>query len=292
MGSIEDSFIESPHGKIHYRYSGKGRPGTPLLALHGGPGASCVYLHNLEQLSDERPVVLYDQLGCGGSDKNPDETLWTTEYFVKELDFVRNTLLGMENIYILGQSWGTTLAILYMLNMRPHGIRGLVLASPCLSAPRFETDQRKLLFSLPGGIGKTVADCEARGDSESEAYQSGMNTFYRNFLCRLDPWPECLNATFSNMNSGMYKYMWGSSEFTVSGTLKGLDLCGELSTIKEPVLLTCGRFDESTPETTSYYKSCFPNSEIRIFEDSSHFHHIEKEVEFLETLRDFLRRND
>ncbi len=292
MNPVEDSFIESPHGKIHYRYSGKGRSGIPLLVLHGGPGASCGYLHNLEKLSDERPVLLYDQLGCGCSDRNPDKALWSTEYFVKELDFVRNKLFGNEYIYILGQSWGTTLAVLYMLNMRPVGIKGLVLVSPCLSAPLFEADQRRLLFSLPGGIGNTVADCDSRGDSESEIYQTGMDTFYRNFLCRLDPWPESLNATFGNMNSEMYKYMWGSSEFTVSGTLKNLDLCGRLGTIKEPVLLTCGRFDESTPETTSYYKSCMPHSEIRIFEDASHFHHVEKEKEFLETLRNFLCRND
>ena len=42
----------------------------------------------------------------------------------------------------------------------------------------------------------------------------------------------------------------------------------------------------------SHGKSCFPNAEIAVFEDASHFHHVEKEKEFLETLRDFLEHND
>lgn len=292
MSGTEDSFLESPHGRIHYRYSGRGRSGTPLLVLHGGPGASCDYLTNIEKLSVERPVILYDQSGCGKSDRNPDKSLWTTEYFVKELDFVRKSL-GLEGyLHILGQSWGTTLAVLYMLRMNPTGIKGLVLVSPCLSAPRFEADQRKHLSELPGGIEKTVLECESRHDCESETYKEAMNTFYRNFLCRLDPWPECLLSTFGNMNAEMYNYMWGSSEFTVSGTIKGLDCCPELGKINVPVLLTCGRFDESTPETTEYCRSCFPDAEIKVFEDSSHFHHVEKEKEFLGSLKDFLCRND
>ena len=49
---------------------------------------------------------------------------------------------------------------------------------------------------------------------------------------------------------------------------------------------------KGTPEATAYYKSCFPNAEIAVFEDASHFYHVEKEKEFLETLRDFLERND
>lgn len=290
--TAEDSFIESPHGKIHYRCSGRESAKTPLLVIHGGPGAPSDYLANIEKLSDERPVILYDQLGCGKSDRNSDKSLWTAEYFVKELEFVRRSLLGEKDICILGQSWGTTLAVLYMLNLGQRGIKGLILASPCLSAPRFGADQRKLLSTLPGKIEKTIVECESLHDYSSEAYRSAMNLFYRNFLCRLDPWPECLISTFNNMNPDIYNHMWGPSEFTVSGTLKELDLCGELESIKVPVLLTCGRFDESTPETTEYYKSCFPNAEIMVFEDAAHFHHVEKEKAFLGLLKKFLGRCD
>ena len=52
----------------------------PLLVLHGGPGLPHDYLEDLGVLAETgRPVVFYDQLGCGKSD-HPDDTLcgsWT-----------------------------------------------------------------------------------------------------------------------------------------------------------------------------------------------------------------------
>ena len=62
---------------------------VPLLALHGGPGAGYDYFEPLETLASERPVVLFDQLGCGRSDKPDDLSLWRIERFVEELDAVR-----------------------------------------------------------------------------------------------------------------------------------------------------------------------------------------------------------
>ncbi len=34
------------------------------------------YLSPLEKLSDERPVIFYNQLGCGKSDRPKDPSLW------------------------------------------------------------------------------------------------------------------------------------------------------------------------------------------------------------------------
>jgi proline iminopeptidase len=47
--------------------------GLPLLVCHGGPGIPSDYLFPLiGQL--RRPVIFFDQLGCGRSDRpNPDE---------------------------------------------------------------------------------------------------------------------------------------------------------------------------------------------------------------------------
>jgi proline-specific peptidase len=97
-----------------------------LLTLHGGPGAGHDYLEPLEGLATDRAVVFYDQLGCGKSDQPDDRTLWLMERFVTEVDTVRRTL-GLEQIHLLGQSWGGWLAIEYMLT-RPYGVVSLTLA--------------------------------------------------------------------------------------------------------------------------------------------------------------------
>jgi L-proline amide hydrolase len=48
----------------------------PLLVLHGGPGLPHNYLQDLAILADTgRPVVFYDQLGCGKSDHPANEAV-------------------------------------------------------------------------------------------------------------------------------------------------------------------------------------------------------------------------
>ena len=60
-----------PDGNIWYKISGTGS-GAPVILLHGGPGFSSVYMKSLEALGDDRPVVRYDQLGSGKSDRMSD----------------------------------------------------------------------------------------------------------------------------------------------------------------------------------------------------------------------------
>src|SRR5215470_16303515 len=61
-------FIPVEGGRVWYSVRGTGTR-TPLLVLHGGPGIPHDYLENLELLGDERPVIFFDQLGCGLSDR-------------------------------------------------------------------------------------------------------------------------------------------------------------------------------------------------------------------------------
>ena len=79
--SPREGFIQVPGGRVWYRIVGSG-PRTPLLVLHGGPGASSYYLKPLAALAADRPVIFYDQLGGGRSDRPADSTLWRTERFV------------------------------------------------------------------------------------------------------------------------------------------------------------------------------------------------------------------
>jgi pimeloyl-ACP methyl ester carboxylesterase len=60
-----EGYIEVPGGRVWYRIAGTDRPGIPVLCLHGGPGMPHDYLEPLEDLASSRPVIFYDQLGCG-----------------------------------------------------------------------------------------------------------------------------------------------------------------------------------------------------------------------------------
>ena len=58
-----EGYAPVPGGKIYWRRFGSGKR-TPLLTLHGGPGAAHNYLLSMQALADERPVIFFDQLSA------------------------------------------------------------------------------------------------------------------------------------------------------------------------------------------------------------------------------------
>ena len=130
---------------------------------------------------------------------------------------------------------------------------------------------------------------EREGTCDSPEYQEAMMVFYRKHVCRMDPWPECLEKSMEKMAFDVYEHMWGPSEFTITGTLKNYERILDLKKISIPTLFTCGRYDEASPGSTLNYQSMLPKSRIAIFEDASHSHHLEQETKYLNTVREFLR---
>jgi len=282
-------YIPVSGGRLWYKIIGEDKVAAPLLLLHGGPGATHDYMEPLKILADERPVIFYDQLGGGNSDRPKDVSLWTVERFVEELGQVRS-LLKLERVHILGQSWGTMLAVSYILSKKPGGVVSLILSGPALSAKRFTKDTRRYLSELPEKYRDIIKRSEKEKRFDSEGYRNAMMEFYKLHLCRIQPWPECLMRTFEKMGTDVYNHMWGPSEFTVTGTLKSFDVTERLKEIRTPTLFTCGRYDEASPETTNYYHRLIPQSEMVVFEDASHEHHLEKMEEYIKVLRNFLNR--
>jgi proline iminopeptidase len=267
---------------------GQGKSAPALIALHGGPGASHLCFEALDPLSDERPVVIYDQLGCGKSDRPDDVSLWTIERYVDELDQLIKGL-GLKKVSLLGPSWGSMLALEYMLRKHPSNVTSLILAGPCFSASRWLEDQRIYLREVPKPMQESVAKAEATGQFESRDYQEAMEAYYHRHLYRLEPWPECLTQAMAALNPSVYVHMWGPSEFTATGTLKGYEKADRLKEIRVPVLFTCGEYDEAPPETTRYYSSLLPGSRVAVIQGASHCHIFEKPAEYVAVVRAFLK---
>lgn len=287
----ETGFIEVEGGNIRYRIAGAASPGIPLLTLHGGPGVPHAYLESLSSLSDERPVIYYDQLGCGLSDQPDDPGLWRLDRFVNELERVIQ-YLDLRKVHLLGQSWGTMLAAEYLLTKGSDKAQSLIMAAPVLSVSRWNSDQREHIRSLPDSVQDVIQTCEARADFENPAYEEALMVFYKRFVCRMDPWPELLMSSFNALSLPVYHTMWGPSEFTQTGNLRHFERAEEMRRIALPTLFTCGEYDEATPTATAYYQSRMPHAERVVFKDAAHIHHLEKEAAFNRTVRDFLRRND
>jgi proline-specific peptidase len=284
---MKEGFLKRAEGNVWYGVAGEETGRAPLLVVHGGPGAPHDYLEPLERLSIGRQVIFYDQLGCGNSDRPDGFHGWTLEYFTDELiDVIR--MLGLHDVHLLGQSYGAMLAVNAMLKEPSLKVRSLTLSGPCLSSKRFALDQRPHVDALDVVDRQAILEGEKLGVYDSEAYQDALMAFYRKHVCRMDPWPECLERAMAKMGEEVYHTMWGPSEFTLTGNLKDVDLTGRLHEIGAPVLLTCGAFDEATPQTISEYKSLFKDARMVIFEDGSHEHHLEHEEAYLGIVDTFL----
>jgi len=276
-----------------YRIVGNGEePGKlPLLVLHGGPGAPHDYLEPLEAMANSgRRVIFYDQLGGGNSDHPHNPSLWTVELFVEELGAVRKAL-ALERLHLLGQSWGGMLGMEYALT-QPDGLVSLTIADSAASMVQWASEISRLRAQLPPEVQDTLLHHEQEGTTDSEDYQDAMLVFYRRHVCRVDPWPECVDRAFEKLaqDPEVYNTMWGSSEFHITGTLKTWEITDRLHEITVPTLLLSGRYDEATPILVETLHRGIPGSEWIIFENSSHLPHVEETDLFLQVLKRFLTR--
>lgn len=289
QSSTKEGMVAAPGGRVWYQIQGANAKGVPVLTLHGGPGVPHDYLEPLGALRSERPVVFYDQLGCGNSEKPEDSSLWTLKRFVDELAVVRDSL-GLDRVHLLGHSWGTMLAVEYMLKKKPAGVLSMVLSGPALSASRWTSDTRAYLRRMPAQVRTTILRCEKSGAYDSPEYQEAMVAFYKKHVCRLNPWPECLNRSFQKLAQPVYSKMMGPSEFTFIGSLKTFERANRLKDLDVPVLFTAGQYDEASPRTTRYYGRMLPGSEVRVFNGASHVHMVEREKEYSRVISNFFRR--
>ena len=285
-----EGHIDVPGGQVWYKVVGSGES-VPLLPLHGGPGGGHDYLEPLNALASERPVVFFDQLGCGKSDTPDDVSLWRIDRFVDEVTAVRDAL-GLDRIHLLGHSWGGWLAIEYMLGA-PSGVVSLTLASTSASIPQFVYEAGKLISKLPREMAETMRRLEAEGDFENPEFEAGMMEFYKRHLCRLDPWPDPIMRSLENLDGNIvYETMNGPTEFTVIGNMKDWNRIEKLSEIVAPTLITCGRYDELTPACSRTLHQGIMNSRMHVFERSAHMAHLEETESYLQVLSEFLRDFD
>ena len=284
----EEGYVKVTGGKIWYKVFNKESKSTPLIVLHGGPGSSSHSLQTLHFLSTDRTIVFYDQLGCGKSDRSKDTKLWKKERFVSELEGLRKQL-GFKEMHILGHSWGSMLAILYALKY-PKRVKKLVFSGPFFSTARWINDTNKLKESLPKETQEIINKHEKEGTTNAKEYKKATTAFYKKFLCRIYPYPKPLQEGIKQAGKEVYNTMWGPTEFCCTGNLKKVDLTNRLHEVSIPVLLICGRYDMSTPKTTTFYKNKFPKAQMKVLEKSAHTMFLEQPEIYLQAVRSFLQK--
>jgi proline iminopeptidase len=282
-------FLEVPGGKIWYKVTGSGH-GLPVVLLHGGPGGSSYYLKAFEDLGNERIVIRYDQLGAGKSDVVTDTGLFTVEHFVKELDLLRSHL-GISKWHVFGHSWGTILAIEYY-KMNPENVSSLTFSSLCFDIPAWERSTKQLLETLPDSLKNAIHVAEEIGNFDNPLYQEAMNQVYAKYVWGPNFDLPDFDSLMSTFNANLYGYMWGPSEFTITGTLEDYSATSVLPSITIPTLFTVGEFDEISPDIVKEYAGMVRNSQFNVFAGSSHMTPWDARDESVSILSEFLNSVD
>ncbi len=284
-------FISHKLGKTYYKVSNKNKKNTPLVFLHGGPGSGMQGNLPLLKLIKNRPVYLYDQLGCGKSSIT-NKNKWNIDTFVTELDILIKKW-GLDNFHLGGGSWGTTLALEYYLYNKNKNIKSLIFRSPMFSAKDWSDDAKYLISKMDSKNKKIIKYCHEIGATDSKVYKEAMFSYYLKHVLRDK---IKLNQSFNsskktNLNGKkIYQFMWGPSEFCAVGTLKKYNKVNKLNKIKVPTLFFCGRYDEARPETTKKYSQMVKKSKFKVLAGCSHVSMQENPKLVVKTMNNFLNK--
>ena len=250
---------------------------APLLLLHGGPGAVHDALLPLADLfSEQRPVVLYDQVGVGHSTRRPDwpPQAWTVELHLEEL----TTLvahLGLGRFHLLGHSWGGCLAAEYAL-ASPEHVASLTLFSTTASVD----------LMTASVLGRITALTEQGLPPEE---------FATRHVCRV-PMPEPLLYTFGQLaeHPEVNAAMVGTDEATgeLIGTLRGWSVIGRLAEVDAATLVLGGEFDELDAAARQPFLDLIPEVRGHEFAGASHVAYIETPEAVRDVLGAFLAEHD
>ena len=286
----DEGFVNVKGGKIWYKIVGSEKKRTPVLLLHGGPGFPSDYLTPLQELAFDRPLIFYDQLGCGRSDKPSDTSLWNIKRFAEELSTLRSTL-ELDSIHLLAHSWGTMLAAEY-LSTHPSGIKTIVFSGPLFSTKLHLKSVNQLKLNLPPAIRDTLLLHEKNGTIYSASYQKAYEEYVKLHWCRIFPFPKEIQRSMSHSSSNSFKTMWGDYEFYCPGNLAAFDRTEVLQEISVPTLFTCGRYDLNTPQITEAYAKQVKGAEFFVFEKSAHMTMNEEPDSYVKVIRNFLNKNE
>ncbi len=291
-----EAMVPVAGGRVYVRINGDlSGPRPPIVFIHGGPGGTHrSYLEALA-LTDQRAVILYDQLDSGRSDRPNDPANWTVSRFTDEVEAIR-IALGVRRWHVCGHSWGGTVALEYGAR-RPAALAGLILASPLISTRSWIADADILRTRLPADVQATLKSCDAPAPPPMAICDAATGVFYGQFNGR-EPASAAVQAdraadTGGGFNPLLYRTMWGASEFVSTGTLKDYDGEPLLLRLNGPrTLFMVGQYDEARPDTAEAFAMRVAGAEFAVVPGAAHGLFSDRPDETLGLLRPWLLRQD
>jgi len=285
--------------KVWTKKSGNGK--LKLLLLHGGPGSSAEYFFNFpENLSKDYTIYFYAQLGTQLSDAPKDSTAYAVDLFVEDVEKVR-IALKLEQFYLLGHSWGNSLAQAYAAKYQKH-LKGIILCNNVNVSDdivfEYQTEQyadimeefpeyKQYADSLRFGFSGKFTDLSTPTSLGSQIQDKVYPEVLKRHYARL-PWPLPEDLANSKIHSNT-KLM---NEIGFMPKTLLVDYNQYLKEIEKPVLLIGAKYDFIPPKYYVQMKKTLSKSplvDIAIL-NGSHFVMWDDSKNFFKTVDDFIQK--
>ena len=293
---ITEGYMPFLGHQVYYRIVGEKKENNkkPLLLLHGGPGSTHNYFEILDKVSllDDRQLIMYDQLGCGNSFVEGHPELWTLKTWIDELKEIRNHL-NLNEVHILGQSWGGMLEIAYISDENPEGIKSVILSSTLSESQLWGKEQHRRIKYLPQEDQDAIEQAEKTGNYDTKEYAFANDHFMKrhcNYIIDENT-PECLTRK-KKFGNEAYNVAWGPNEFTPVGNLKDFNYTEKLKNWKVPSLIISGTSDLSSPLVSKTMFDNIPGARWELFEDSRHCVFVDQNEKYIKLLIEWMNKYD
>jgi proline iminopeptidase len=238
------------------------RPSAFLI--HGGPGQDHTpYKGRYSVLKEKMQLIYFDLRGHGRSARSAVAN-YTLDENVEDIEALRQ-YLGLGPIVSVGGSYGGMVAMAHAARF-PDAVSHLIIFAT--AAHSGYVAKAKKLVSERGSTAQ-IALCEdlfaGRIDTPDKMkhYFEVMGSLYS---CSFDPQTAKASADRAILSPEAQNNAHGPSGF-----LRSFDLRPELHSITAPTLILAGRHDWiCAPEFSEEIQQLIPDSDLRIFENSSH----------------------
>lgn len=290
---------------------GENKDAPILLFLAGGPGGTqmAAVRYELAELEKHFVVVNWDQPGSGKSYYCMNRKDISVQTYIEDgvalTEYLRERF-GQEQIYLMGESWGSALGI-FMIDNKPEYYAGFIGTGQMVDFDQTEKlDYRKAMeiakdYGDEEFIQKLMAQGEAPYYEGNIAMKSAVYLNYLSAYMSADP--NITNGgyhTLRDMFASEYgvfdsvNYMLGvmNTFNVVYPALYDIDLRESYANLDVPVYFFIGRHDINAPTELAeeYYDVVkAPEKELVWFEHSGHSPWMNEAAKFVEeTIRVFL----
>lgn len=285
-------FVNPAVARLYYRDVGEG---TPLVILHGGPDFDHNYLvPEIDLLASRLRLVLYDQRGRGRSADGVQPEDVDLESEIEDVETIRMHL-GLDQIAVLGHSWGGLLAAEYAIR-HPDRLSSLILMNSApLSHRSFLSFQSDLTDS------RTPQDLEEMQRlASTPEFQHGDIDVERDYY-RLHFKPTVRNSRLLQKIVGRLRVHFTSETLLLARAIEkrlsdgtwvspDYDLLPALSRLDTPILVLHSEHDFIPVALAEELAVGLPRARLTVVEGCGHFAFAEEPDEVAKTVAEFVTK--